>query len=97
MPLFSICTSAFNLENIKVERTKLHKGMPISTTERELGAAVRHMDSTTQQLWKNMTNKFAFLMANNILQACLYRLGMPGTEPGFKNVVLSRHFAWPDK
>lgn len=28
--------------------------MPISTTEMELGAAVSHMDSTTQQLSKNM-------------------------------------------
>lgn len=80
MPLFSICTSLFNPENIKVKRTKLHKGMPMPIIEMELGAAVSHMDSTTQQLRKNTTNKFAFLMVNNTLQAHLYRVGMPGAR-----------------
>lgn len=57
------------------------------------GAAVSLMDSTKQQLRKNMTNKFPFLMANNTLQACLYRLGMSGAR--FQNCTVQAFcLAW---
>lgn len=46
MPLFFISASLFILENIKVKETKQHKGMPISTTDTELGAA-----GVSVQLW----------------------------------------------
>lgn len=57
------------------------------------GAAVSNMDSTKQQLRKNMTNKFPFLMANNTLQACLFRLGMPRDK--FQNCTVQAFcLAW---
>jgi len=73
MPLFCIYLSHYILEIIKVKTTKLHKGMPTSMTEMELGAAVGH----PRQLRKN---KFPFIMTNNTLLAHLCSLGTPGAR-----------------
>lgn len=49
-------------------------------TEMEPGQQLATLDSTTQQLRKEVKKKFPFIMVNNTLQACLYSPGMPGAR-----------------